>query len=69
MNPCTLWYRHSPVGGWEFNHLDDEHQTTEKPPPKHANHDSWLRSRWQRKHAWLTDEVPPKVVYYSDADL
>lgn len=62
---CTKWYRHDRVNGWQFNHLEDGHATTDKP----SGIQSWQRATWSRYHCWLTDDTPPKVVNYGPEDL
>lgn len=62
MKPCTLWYRKT-KNSYEFNHLDNGHQTSAKPPIKHPSQTSlWNSGEWKYEHAWLTDEICPKVI-------
>ena len=60
--PCTLWSRHSVKDGWVFNHLEDGHIREHTPAPKSASQNGWKSMTWQREHAWLTRECPPRVV-------
>lgn len=69
MTPCTMWYRHQ-GHGWEFNHMAPGHESGERPSQRHPNHErAWGSGEWDRDHAWLTDAIPPRVVYYSPEDL
>lgn len=67
MTPCTLWYRHDRVNGWDFNHLEDGHATTAKPEPKFPSQ-VWARATWERYHAWLTTDAPPRVTFVGPHD-
>jgi hypothetical protein len=60
MKPVTLWYREAEkkidgqkVKVFEYNHLEDGHNITDKPTPKHPDHSSWAKSKWQSKIAHL----------------
>lgn len=69
MTQTTLWYR-ATLDTWVFNHLSQGHEQGRHPAPKHPNHrPAWSRGEWSRKHAWLTDTVPPKVVHFGPEDL
>ena len=73
MKPCTLWYRWVPISPHKeecvFNHLADGHEQGAKPAPMHEARKAWARAEWGKTHAWLTDDVPPKVVHYGPEDL
>jgi hypothetical protein len=62
--PCTQWYRHDRMNGWEFNHLEDGHAANDKPTPRFPSQAGWLRATWSKYHCWLTADVPPKVVHF-----
>ena len=66
---CTQWFRHDRINGWEFNHLEDGHATSDKPTPRFPSQAGWLRATWQRYHCWLTADVPPKVTFVGPQDL
>lgn len=65
MKPCTLWYRPTHRGkANEFNHLADGHETGDTPAPKCPAHvAAWAGAGWVAVHAWLSDELPAKVVH------
>lgn len=67
MKPITRWHRKNEKGVFEFNHIEDGHVPTHAklPTPKCEIHKkSWSNGVWQFSHAWLTDELPPKVIYH-----
>ena len=66
---CTLWFRHDRINGWEFNHLESGHATSDKPAPRFPSQAGWLRATWQRYHCWLTSDLPPKVTFVGPQDL
>lgn len=74
MTPCTLWFRYIQedrlrLDPWAFNHLEDGHATTTHPAPKvAAAQGGWARARWERTWAWLTADVPPRVVHYGPGE-
>lgn len=69
VNACTQWFRHDRMNGWEFNHLEDGHATSDKPTPRFPSQAGWLRATWRRYHCWLTADVPPKVTFVGPLDL
>lgn len=62
--PCTVWYKRDFVKGWEYNHLQYGFARAAKPTPSFPSQAGWLRGEWIGYDAWLTHDVPPKVVYY-----
>jgi hypothetical protein len=66
MTPITVWYRWLRNDGgdyyWDFNHVEDGHITTDLPTPKCPEHKRIWQGKWKFEHAWLTDELPGKVV-------
>lgn len=66
MKPITEWYRAVPDPDMEdFNHIEDGHVPLTRPTPKTPEQvGPWSRGKWYGYHAWLTDDVPPKVVHY-----
>lgn len=71
MTPATLWFRFDhQTGAFEVNHLGDGHETTDRPAPRHPEQvRSWSGGRWERKHVWLTADLPPRLVAYSNEEL
>lgn len=71
LSPVTVWYRWDGiVGDWEYNHLGDGHELTDKPAPRHPIHiKGWSGGKWIKYHMWLTDDLPAKVVGYTPDDL
>lgn len=62
MKPCTLWYRR--VGtDVSYNHLEGGHN--QQPLLPHLPVSGWLPPIF----AWLTDEIPPRVVHYSPEEM
>jgi hypothetical protein len=64
--PVTLWYRHDRINGWDFNHLEDGHATTDKPTPKFPSQAGWVNANWEAYHCWLDDGV---VTFIGPNDL
>jgi len=65
LQPATLWSRKNDKGDWEFNHLELGHvqEGTTRPTPKHENHKTaWKRGEWHARLAYLTAELPARVV-------
>lgn len=73
MREVTMWYRFdTQTQQFEPNHLGDGHEATDRPAARHASHvKGWSGGKWQKVHCWLTDDVPPRIVYYSpdEADI
>ncbi len=69
VTPCTQWFRHDRMNGWEFNHLEDGHAMGDKPAPRFQSQAGWLRVTWQRYHCWLTADVPSMVTFVGPQDL
>ncbi len=61
MTPCTQWYRHDRVHGWQFNHLENGHSKQDKPTPRFPTQEGWKNAQWIRYSCWLTSDVPPRV--------
>jgi len=69
MQPCTLWFRFDPFKGWRYSHLEDGHADNPRPEPKvPAQRTAWKGAQWSAKRAWLTDELPARVVHYGPED-
>ncbi len=69
MQPCTLWFKRDVREDvWEYNHLEDGHAQTRVPSPKTPGQAGWKGGLWQRSHAWLTDDLPARVVHYGPDD-
>lgn len=71
MNPVTVWYRKRIPGQMpaDINHIEDGHNTTGRPTVKHPDQARTWRGEWECNHAWLTDDVPPRLVYYGPDDI
>ncbi len=60
----TLWYRTNEKGEWMMNHLEDGHCPNELPTPKvPAQKSVWGKGTWTKEHAWLSGDLPPKVLH------